>query len=924
VPRIFSTTSGERERSDFVLAPTLWHSDAVPLNPNTRLGPYEIIAPLGAGGMGEVYRARDPRLGREVAIKVLPQHLSTNSEVRARFEREAKTISSLNHPHICTLFDVGREGDIDYLVMELVEGESLAQRLAKGPLAAGEVLKLGGQIADALDRAHRAGVVHRDLKPGNVMLTKSGAKLMDFGLARATGMAGQGGDSGVTHAALTQSPTIAAPLTAEGTLVGTFQYMSPEQLEGKEADARSDLWALGCVLYEMATGRRAFAGKSQASLIASIMHTDPAPPSQVSPMTPPALDQLVRGMLAKDPEERIQTAHDVKLQLGWIAGSGSQSGAMPIAPRRRRVPVWTMAAIGALAALAISLTIALAMHPAGLTHTMRLTLLPPEAANVSDEQMFTAISPDGRHIAFIATDSTGSSQMWIRDLESSEAQPLPGTQQAYIPFWSPDSRFIAFFADGKLKKVDVDGKSVQVICDAPDGRGGAWSSRGVILFAPTATGPLMRVGQGGGQVTAATVLDAAGVQRAHRFPSFLGDGTHFLFVSLGDSMTTRIATLGNLTSRPILHAEGGSVYAAPGQLLFSRDLTLMVQRFDVGAAKLIGEPHALGPSPTSSSYAGSPPASVSANGIIVQRHRSLTLTALAWYDRGGRRLEPVPMAPGQYAEVALSPDGTRAAMSRLSSEGGSDIWTVHLASGLATRLSLDQTYCERPRWSPDGKWIAYSALVRPAGRWVYRRLSSGAGESEIYLKGPTSFTDPFGWTPDGRYFLYRDLDPVTGEDIWAVDETGDRKPFPVLHSRYHEEDASLSPDGKWLAYRSNESGRAELYLQSFPAPDARVRVSQEGAGVGSRSSFGQAYWRRDGRELIFVGGDGVTVMSVAIESVQPLRVGTPRPVFRLPSTTFDMVATPDLQRFLVLEPRGSIESASTQLILNWPAEAAAK
>jgi eukaryotic-like serine/threonine-protein kinase len=896
----------------------------VPLNPSTRLGPYEIIAPLGAGGMGEVYRARDPRLGREVAIKVLPQHLSTNAEVRARFEREAKTISSLNHPHICTLFDVGREGETDYLVMELVEGESLAQRLTRGALAPAEVLKLGGQIADALDRAHRAGVVHRDLKPGNVMLTKSGAKLMDFGLARATGMQGPGGTSGITREALTQSPTVAAPLTAEGTIVGTFQYMSPEQLEGKEADVRSDLWALGCVLYEMTTGRRAFEGKSQASLIASIMHTDPAPPSQLAPLTPPALDQLVKGLLAKDPEERIQTAHDVKLQLGWIAGSGSQSGTPAVAARRRRIPIWSALAIAALSVLAIALAVVLASHPSGLTHAMRLSLLPPDGANVNDDQMFTAISPDGRRIVFVATDSTGNSQLWLRNLESSEAQALPGTQQAYIPFWSPDSRSIAFFCEGKLKRVDVDGKNVQVICDAPDGRGGTWSPRGVIVFAPTATGPLMRVGEGGGPVTPATVMDAAGVQRAHRFPSFLADGKHFVFVSLGDSMLTRLASLDDLKSRPVMHADGGSAYAAPGYLLFSRDLTLMVQRFDVGAAKLIGEPHVLGPAPTSSAYAGSPPASVSANGIIVQRHRSLTSTALAWYDRTGRRVGPVPMAQGQYAEVALSPDDTHAALTRLASDGGTDIWTIALSSGLSTRLSLDQQFCEKARWTPDGRWVAYSALIRPAGRTVFRRLSSGAGDAEVYLKGATSFTDPACWTPDGRYFLFRELDPVTGEDIWAVDEQGDKKPFPVLHSRYHEEDASLSPDGKWLAYRSNESGRAELYLQSFPVPDAKVRVSQEGAGVGSRSNFGQAYWRKDGRELIFVGGDGVTVMSVEIESAQPLRVGTPRPLFRVPPTSVDLAATSDLQRFLVLEPRGNIESASIQLIMNWPAEIQAK
>ena len=899
------------------------------LTAGTRLGPYEILAPLGAGGMGEVYRARDTRLQRDVAVKVLPQHLSSNPEVRARFEREAKTVSSLNHPNICTLFDVGREGTTDYLVMELVEGETLARRLIKGALPATEVLKLGGQIADALDRAHRAGVVHRDLKPGNVMLTKSGAKLMDFGLARGaateggSGMAGPGGQSGMTHAALTQSPTVASPLTAEGTIVGTFQYMSPEQLEGKEADARSDLWALGCVLYEMATGRRAFESKSQASLIASIMHTDPAPPSQISPMSPPALDQLVRVLIAKDPDDRLQTAHDAKLQLGWIAGGGSQVGAPVATVRRSRVPSWLAAGLGALAGLAVALALGRSQRPSGLSHSMRVAILPPEGAIVNDDDSQTTISPDGRHIVFVATDSTGKSQLWVRDLESVDAHPLAGTQQAFLPFWSPDSRSIAFFSDGKLRKVDAGGQTLQVVCDAPDGRGGAWSSRGVIVFAPNALGPLMRVAEGGGAVTPATQLDPGGVQRAHRFPSFMEDGTHFLFVSLGDSMTTRLASLDNLANRPLLRAGGGGVYAAPGHVLFSRDLTLMVQRFDVRSGRTVGEPRALGPGRGGNLFAGAPPASASRNGIIEQRHRSNAPTGLAWYDRSGRRIGSVPMAEAQYSEMSLSPDGTHAALGRFSSEGGSDIWTINLTNGLASRLTFDQFFCEGPRWSPDGRWIFYSSLARPF-RHVYRRLASGAGEAQQFLEGRSAFTEADCWSTDGRYFVFRDLDAMTGEDVWAVDEQGDKKPFPVLHSRFHEEDASLSPDGKSLVFRSNESGRAELYLQSFPVPDAKLRVSQDGAGSGSRSPFGIARWRKDGRELVYVAGDGVTVVSVPIESLQPLRLGSPRALFRLPSTSLDMSATSDLQRFLVLEPRGGIESASIHLIMNWQAEAGAQ
>jgi hypothetical protein len=403
----------------------------------------------------------------------------------------------------------------------------------------------------------------------------------------------------------------------------------------------------------------------------------------------------------------------------------------------------------------------------------------------------------------------------------------------------------------------------------------------------------------------------------------MDDGTHFLYVSLGDSMTTRLASLDHLSSQPLLRADAGATYAAPGHLLFSRNLTLMVQPFSVRAGRVLGEPRALGPGRSSSTYAGAPPGSVSRNGIIVQRHRTDTPTGLAWYDRTGRRLGSVPMADGQYSEPALSPDGSHAALHRLSSEGGGDIWTVNLSNGVASRLTTDQSYCEVPRWSPDGRWIAYSVLVRPF-RSVYRKLASGAGEAQLYLEGRSTFTDAACWTPDGRYFVYRDLDPTTGEDIWAMDEQGDKKPYHVLHSRYHEEDASLSPDGRWLGFRSNESGRAELYIQSFPVPEAKVRVSQEGAGAGSRSAFGLAQWRKDGRELAFVGGDGVTVMSVSIEGLQPLRLGPPRALFRMPSTSLDMVATSDLQRFLVLEPRGDLESSSIQLIMNWKADAGEK
>ncbi|NIV50262.1 MAG: protein kinase, partial [Gammaproteobacteria bacterium] len=482
------------------------------LDPGTRLGPYEIVAPLGAGGMGEVYRARDTRLDRDVAVKVLPQHLSANPEVRARFEREAKTVSSLNHPHICTLYDVGREGDTDYLVMELIEGETLAERLAKGALPVAEVLKLGGQIADALERAHRAGVVHRDLKPGNVMLTKSGAKLMDFGLARATGMAGSGSGSDVAMPTATHSPTMAAPLTAEGTILGTFQYMAPEQLEGSEADARSDLWALGCVLYEMATGRRAFEGKSQASLITSIMSAAPAPLSQVAPMSPPGLERLVQACLAKDPADRLQSAHDIRMQLAWLAEGGSQAGVpAPVATRRRsraRLAV-TLAAVGWLVAIVVA-AIAWTSRTAPVEQApfFASVSIPPSDTFVA---LFSggpiALSPDGTRLATVVRRS-GERVISIYDFGTGNTSVLESTQEANFPFWSPDSRWIGFFADGKLRKVEARGGPSQPVANASSGRGGTWSPDGVIVFAPDIFGPLMKVSENGGPATAVTETES--------------------------------------------------------------------------------------------------------------------------------------------------------------------------------------------------------------------------------------------------------------------------------------------------------------------------------------------------------------------------------------------------------------------------------
>ena len=546
----------------------------MPLAAGTRLGPYEILGPLGAGGMGEVYRALDTRLDRSVAIKILPEHLAAAPDIRARFEREAKAVSSLNHPNICTLHDVGHQGGVDFLVMELLEGETLAARIERGPLPPAELLKVAIQITDALVKAHRQGLVHRDLKPANVMVTKSGAKLLDFGLARPVGM-------GATPGGLSQTPTLSRALTAEGTIVGTFQYMAPEQLEGAEADARSDLWALGLTLYEMATGQRAFGGRTQASLISSIMKDEPRPIAELQPISPPGLDRLIRQCLAKEPDERIQTAHDVKLQLEWIAEGGSQSGVpAPVAAHRRRRERALQVTAGVATLVALAAITWIALHRPVPAEPIQFQFDPPSSVQSVDAPR---VSPDGRYVAFNATDSTGVTRVWLRPLSPLEATPILGTEGTTRPFWSPDSRYLGFVAGGKLKKVQVSGGPPIVIADTPTGSDGTWSAHDVILFDGRDSDPILRVAAGGGVAAPEMARDSSLGETAVAWPEFLPDGRQYLFLSIGKKSVLKLGRLGSKTSRELFPCDSRVQYAAPGFLLFSRGGTLVAQPFDPGA-----------------------------------------------------------------------------------------------------------------------------------------------------------------------------------------------------------------------------------------------------------------------------------------------------------------------------------------------------
>ena len=873
----------------------------------TKLGPYEIQVPIGAGGMGEVYRAKDTRLGRDVAVKVLPAQLSSSPELRQRLEREAKTISQLSHPHICMLHDVGHQDGTDYLVMEFLEGETLADRLGRGALPVDQALKIGIEIADALDAAHKSGIVHRDLKPGNVMLTKSGVKLLDFGLAKL----GAGPVAAVS--AVTSLPTAlqeSQPLTTRGTILGTFQYMSPEQLEGREADARSDIFSFGCVLYEMLTGQKAFSGKSQASLIGSIMTSEPASISSIQPMVPPALDRVVKGCLAKEPEHRWHTAHDVRMQLQWIAEGGSQAGVpAPVAARRRSREklAWGVAAAAILAAAALGFGFWKRTPKA--PRTVRFEISTPEDVVAIDTPR---LSPDGRYVAFNATDASGKTRVWVHAMNALTAQPLAGTEGTTRPFWSPDSRYLGFFAEGKLKKIEVTGGPAQKICDAPTGADGSWNADGVILFDGRANDPIQRVPAAGGSPTVEVKAEASRKETSVGWPEFLPDGKHFLYLANGEKpedSVYRIGTLGSRDSRKLMPAQTLVTYAPPGYLLYVRDKTLVAQRFDWSASKTVGEPVPLAEHIGTDSV-GLARFSVSREGTLAYRTGE-TGDRFVWQDRSGKELEAVGET-GEFHNPSLSPSGDRLAFDLADPRSGKlDIWVRDLARGVNSRLTFGEggdAFC--PLWSPDGRRIVYTL-----GTDLYAKSSDGQGEAEALLKSP-DLKIATGWSPDGAYLAYSDRAKETGWDVWVLPTSGDRKPKAVRKTPFAENVATFSPDGRFLAYMSLESGRAEIYAESFPGPGGRWQISTSGGG--------DPHWRADGRELYYRSPDQ-KIMAVDI-SVKDgvLQAGVPKALFlgRFDTGTARnrFIPAADGQRFLAVAPLGREAMTPTTIVMNWGAD----
>jgi len=890
------------------------------LSPGSRLGPYEILAPLGAGGMGEVYRARDTRLERTVAIKILPAHLSDKPAAKDRFEREAKAISSLNHPNICQLYDVGSQdtahGPVSYLVMEYLEGETLADRLIKGPLPLEQVLRYGVEICEGLEKAHRTGVVHRDLKPGNIMLTKAGAKLMDFGLAKpAVAPLGSGSSSLKTRS---------QPLTAEGSLVGTFQYMSPEQVEGKEADGRSDIFALGAVLYETVTGKRAFEGKSQLSVASAILEKEPEPITATKPMTPPDMDHVVRLCLAKDPDERFQTAHDVKLQLKWIATSASHPRPRTTRSNRER---WILvsAVVVLLAALA-----AVSLRPSReVAPTTWSSILAPEKTSFAYFAGPVAVSHDGRKLTFVATTSDGQDVVWVRPLNAPNALALPGTAGASYPFWSRDDRHIGFFAGGKLKTTDAAGGKglVVTLCDAAGARGGAWNETGTILFSRT-WGGIHRVSSSGGTPAEITKLDPSRGERSHRWPFFLPDGRHFLYLAAnfrGGSAEAALIYLGSLDStesKILFRARSNAAYI-PGHILFVRNRLLMAQPFDEERLEIRGQPIPIAEQVQYDELTWRGVFSSSPNGVLAYQGGNTGVNShLVMFDRAGRELKTVG-APADLIIHRVSPDGQKLAVSVLdSSVVNYQLWLYDLFREKEIRLTFGPHRSRNPTWAPDGNTLIF-AMNKNGFYDLFEKRSDGTGSEELVLESQTS-KYPTDWSTDGRFVAYSSNSSKEKTAVWILPRFGERKPYVFLQGDHNAGEGRFSPDGRWVAYTSDESGRAEIYVTPFPQAASKWQVSVAG-GTSPR-------WRRDGKELFYLAADSKLV-AVAVETNGAIfQVGAVRPLFqallRTGPSRFELSPTseqigydcaPDGKWFVVNAPPAGSPPPIT-LITNWSAD----
>lgn len=888
------------------------------LSSGVKLGPYEVTSPLGAGGMGEVYRARDTRLDRDVAIKVLPAQLSSNPDLKQRFEREARAISSLNHPHICSLYDVGSQDGVDFLVMELLEGETLSVRLGRGPLSLKDLLKTGIEIADALEKAHKQGIIHRDLKPGNIMLTKSGAKLMDFGLAKAAELPRP--TVALSGTALTLTSPV-SPITQAGTVVGTFQYMSPEQIEGKDADTRSDLFALGCVLYEMATAKRAFEGKSHLSVASAILEKEPAPISQSQPMTPPGLEHVVQSCMAKDPDERYQTAHDVKVELQWISASGSQAAAPAAHARGWKKQAW----IGGALLLGVVLGAGIYRGFAGSSGTslhVHATIQPPPGGAfvlLGDVGSQPAVSPDGSWIA-CAGLAGGRQMIYLRGLGDPNVKPINGTDSGTFPFWSPDSKSIGFFAGGQLKRVDLDTGLVLPIATSATARGGSWGSGGTIIFAPDFRSEIYSVPASGGTPRKVTTFDVK-LHTSHRWPQFLPDGRHFLYLAIshssptGDANAVFVGSLDGKTNKRVMSSSNSVAYA-DGRLLFVSDGKLFAQNMDPGSFELSGEATKLADEvmtdPTTwRSIFGASAAGTLVLGAGVQSRG----TEAVWYDKSGKRVGALP-EKRNFQGILVSKDGRRVAAQ--IDDGLNDIWVGEASNGVLARLTFTNGSSNlNPVLNRDGSQVVYSTDQGKLQKLVLvRRSTNGVGQEEvIYQEGQSVYASD--WSADDRYLLFVRGNAGEKQSLQILSLSGDHAVAPVVVSDISSYDGAFSPDMKWIAYASPIKGRDEVYVVPFSPPGRKAGAT--GQWQVSVNGGYNVKWGRDGKELFYISSDN-KFMAVSIDtSGGTFHASPPRELFNsyaiAGATPNPYGVSPD-GRFLVNVQDVRIESP-LRLIIDW-------
>ena len=879
------------------------------LTSGTKLGPYEIQAPLGAGGMGEVYRAHDSRLDREVALKVLPGHLWADASLKQRLEREAKAVSKLSHPHICTLYDIGHQDGMDFLVMEYLEGETLEQRLNRGPLPVQQALSCAAQVAEALAKAHKLGITHRDLKPANVMLTKAGAKLMDFGLAKQSG-------SAPLSAALTEMTMDRSKLTSEGTIVGTFQYMAPEQLEGKEADARTDIFAFGELLHEMVTGKPAFSAKSRASLIAAILTADPPPISQLRPLTPPALERVVKKCLAKDPDDRWQNAADLASELNWISESGSHTGitARSSSASLRTWSRWLPWALSLVLLVTVILLSRFRNQPESSATVAHLTVSLP--ANISlgpPNWPLLMLSPDGKTLIFVGSED-GVRRLYARRIDQWDAAPIRGTEGAERPFLSADGQWIAFSVGGMLKKVASDGGPAIDLVAANWG-GGSWGANDQIVYTHAYNEGLWKVSAAGGSPTQLTTPDHSKGELGHWWPQILPDGDTVVFTAFSTpNERSRLMALSLTTSKQKTLIEGAisGRYLSSGHLIFARGDNVLAVPFNPRTLEITGAPVAVLEGVASEPQNGLSHFALSDNGVLAYLPNSSAFAeqTLLSLDRSGKG-QSVRDKLHVHDGLRLSPDGRRIAMGLREAGRAPDVWILDLARGSLSPLTHGPASNFDPLWTRDGKRVLYVS-ERPIFD-VYTRSADGSGGEEVVLASPND-KYPESITPDGKMLLFSTSTPDNDEDLWIAPLATPKEAKAFLATKFYESDATFSPDGRWIAYQSGESGKAEIYVRDFPVGGNRFQVSTDGGF--------EPVWAKNGKELFYRSGK--MLISVPLKPGASFEPGPPKVLFQgdfvLGAQVPAYDVSPDGQHFYFLQTSKTRSQEGIKIVLNWSEE----